>query len=75
MLTLNKQREIQNVLIRPGRVHTDQTENEANVCVARTTFRTLYDDGIMKKKLSQKNKTNSKKKLKKKCNVNINSDI
>ena len=48
-----------------ARKSTDQTENEANMCVARTTFRTLYDDGIMKKKLSQKNKTNSKKKLKK----------
>ena len=38
--------------------------------MARATFRTLYDDGIMKKK----NKKNSKK-TKKKCNVNINSDI
>ena len=66
MLTLNKQQEIQNFLIRPGRVHTDQTENEANMCVARATFRTLYDDGIMKKKLSQKmKKKNSKKKTKK----------
>ena len=38
-----------------ARKSTDQTENEANVCVARTTFRTLYDDGIMKKKIKSKN--------------------
>ena len=38
-----------------ARKSTDQTENEANMCVARTTFRTLYDDGIMKKKIKSKN--------------------
>ena len=58
-----------------ARKSTDQTENEANMCVARTTFRTLYDDGIMKKKLSQKKIKKIEKKTKKKCNVNINSDI
>ena len=45
------------------------------MCVARATFRTLYDDGIMKKKLSQKMKKKIVKKKLKKCNVNINSDI